>query len=280
MSRYLELTYEEQDPANGSQGLDLQFPAVDPVFAGHYPGYPVLPASLVVEICCDVLINLKAIDVFAGPGWTLRDSRFAGAIKPGDVVSVRIVADGDTGSVAMHVAGQSVAELRFVRNERAMPLTVIDTGPVTLEPASGFLPQRYPLMAVDRVGVAEDGLSGVARKMVSYGDYVFRNFTPEASQGAEPVYPLGGVIEGIEQSAAAVLSRQWDFGDPSRVVLIGALRGVHFRGVARPGDVISFATRIEVLTDRLATLSGQARTDGGLLVSIDKIVVIRLDKTP
>lgn len=278
MHAFLDLSFAFRGTAENLREIEVRFPASDPVFSGHYPDYPVYPASLVVETCVALIYNHRGIDVCGG-GWNLRDSRFAGRIGPGDTAIVSLSTAIDGCQVTVCVDKTVVATLDFVATDARAPVEFPNTSDIELRPASRFLPQRYPLMVIDLVGLAEDGASGSARKLVSYGDYAFRNFTPERADGTEPVYPVGGVIEGIEQSAAVILSQQWDFSDLSRMVLIGALRGVRIFGSAGPGDVITFATRLDMLSDGLATLSGVAHTADRLLMSIDKIVVIRREKS-
>ena len=279
MDGYLDLTSATAGTAPSGQSVMLRLPSEDPVFAGHYPDYPVLPASLVVELCCAVLNTHKAIDPLRD-GWRLTTSRFTGAIRPGDVVTVHVA--GRDGGFDLRVdARQSLAaELSFRPSNGvpAAPRTGDDPAPAPFRPASGFLPQRYPLMVVDQVAITPDGQSGRARKLLSYGDYAFRRFSPERNGPDEPAYPVGGVIEGIEQAAAAVLSQRWDMADPDHVILVGGLRDLDFHGQAHPGEIIDFATAITMLTDRLAILSGAARVDSRLLLSIGRIHVLRMER--
>jgi 3-hydroxyacyl-[acyl-carrier-protein] dehydratase len=276
---YLDLTLATAGTAPSGQLVQLRLPSEDPVFAGHYPDYPVLPASLVVELCCAVLNTYKAIDPLLD-GWRLTTSRITGAIRPGDLVTVHVAERDDGIDLRVHARQSLAAELSFrpSTGASAVPRTGDDPAPTAFRPASGFLPQRYPLMVVDQVAITPDGQSGRARKLLSYGDYAFRRFSPERNGRDEPAYPVGGVIEGIEQAAAAVLSQRWDMADPDHVILVGGLRDLDFHGQAYPGEIIDFATAITMLTDRMAILSGTARVDARPLASIGRISVIRMER--
>ncbi|GAB7045405.1 3-hydroxyacyl-ACP dehydratase FabZ family protein [Catenuloplanes indicus] len=89
-------------------------PADDPVFAGHYPGYPVLPGVYLIGYAD------RAARAAAGPGLPRLSSvdsiRFRRPVYPGDRVTVtaRLRPDAGGGLICTAVAtagGQTVATL-------------------------------------------------------------------------------------------------------------------------------------------------------------------------
>lgn len=280
MGSYLETISAATEVAGPGRAVQLQLPVEDPIFAGNYPRYPVLPASLLVDLCCTLLNTHRKIDV-QRDGWRLATSRFVDAIRPGDLITVAFSVRADRLDLRIDAPRGLAAELDFRLGvgSRAAPPAGSELEAAVFQPASSFLPQRYPLMVIDQVAIASSGQSGRARKLLSYGDYAFRHFSPEMTDGNEPTYPAGGIIEGIEQAAAAVLSRRWDMADRNHAIVVGGLRDMDFWGHAVPGEIIDFATDITMLTDRLAILSGEARAGDRPLVSIGRIHVLRMERS-
>lgn len=278
MPGYLQLDYFDAGMYEGKQNLHFTFPSRDPVFAGHYPYYPVVPASLIVGLCCDLIQDLYSVDVLSDMCWRVIQARFSRGIYPDETALVTIEASDTHFLFQISVDSQEVANLKFQISEDGNRPVETSTNLCQMVPAAQILPQRYPLLAIDIAGSCQEASTGIARKMVSFGDYCFRDFQPDGPAANSPRYPIGGVIEGIEQAAAVLLAKHWDFADLDRVTLVAGLHDITFNGFASPGEAIDFVTRTETITDRLAILSGQASVEERPLVSIGKIYVVRLEK--
>jgi 3-hydroxyacyl-[acyl-carrier-protein] dehydratase len=79
----------------GHAGAEVTVSPDEPVFAGHYPGFPILPGACVVEY-----VRLAALDVLGGrPGrWTMaaiESSRFLEPVLPGDRLVFDLAWSGD-----------------------------------------------------------------------------------------------------------------------------------------------------------------------------------------
>lgn len=279
MSGYFDFTFSQSigvgnmiGAINSTAVVELDFRTDDPVFAGHYPDYPVVPASLLTEVCCDMVAAHRGLPSLMQCGWQIARSKFGQGIRPGDRIRFAAVHGDDRSKITVTRGDEQVATLRFERVKGlAEPLDAPDPAP-HMHPAFDYLPQRYPLLAIDLVGQDSATDRGVARKFISYSDYCFRKL--DRAETAR--YPVGGVIEGIEQAAASLLAQRWDMADPDHVILVAGLDGIHLNGVAMAGEVIDFVTRIETLTDTLAILSGQARVGDRSITSVAKIYVVRL----
>lgn len=57
-------------------------PADHPVFAGHFPGHPILPGALLLDM---VLAELAAREPGV-PGWDLAQAKFPSPVLPGETV--------------------------------------------------------------------------------------------------------------------------------------------------------------------------------------------------
>lgn len=89
---------EPRDAAPAAAGPDghtrstavIPISAAEPVFAGHYPDFPIFPGVCVVE--CAHLAALATAPPAAGPLRleTLESARFLGAVFPGDELTVEM----------------------------------------------------------------------------------------------------------------------------------------------------------------------------------------------
>lgn len=250
----------------------LYFDPDSPIFKGHYPDYPIFPASLLCNFCLEALSDTKA------EGLCIDNARFLGGIFPGDTIELSHKEISGSREFTFKSGPNVVAEISIskIKNLPELPDEAVDLS-TPLHPAASFLPQSYPLIAIDLLGHDEVNGQGIARKFVSYSDYFFSNASPEDL--LEATYPTGAVIEGIEQTASISLSRIWDMNDPDKVIQIAGLRGIKVVGEASPGERINFYTKVTLQSDNIATLTGYAEVRDRLLVKIDKIYVVRVEAT-
>ncbi|WP_018350831.1 non-ribosomal peptide synthetase [Longispora albida] len=91
-------------------------PATDPVFAGHYPGFPLLPGVYVLELA-------HRAAVAAGHGTTLAEivsCRFLGPVSPGDELLIDVSLVDGQHSVSVTASDKPVAEM-LLRYEKENP---------------------------------------------------------------------------------------------------------------------------------------------------------------
>ena len=63
--------------------FDIVLPADHPVFAGHFPGHPIVPGALLL----DEVLRLAG-EYLDNHAWTLRSAKFVHPATPGDRLSV------------------------------------------------------------------------------------------------------------------------------------------------------------------------------------------------
>jgi 3-hydroxyacyl-[acyl-carrier-protein] dehydratase len=86
----------------------------EPFFAGHFPGYPVMPGVLIVEALAQVggvaMLTLEAnrgkLGLFAG----IDNVRFRGQVVPGDTLTLEMTLTRVKGSIAKGTAIARVGE--------------------------------------------------------------------------------------------------------------------------------------------------------------------------
>lgn len=102
---------EVQHTGADSAALEFRFAASQPVFAGHFPGHPILPGVFQLEMA------RVAAEVVAGSAMVVREivkAKFRRPIRPEETirVEVKLVAqpDGPQARVALSVDGQPAGE--------------------------------------------------------------------------------------------------------------------------------------------------------------------------
>lgn len=100
---------------DGSLVLEFQFPATDPVFAGHFPGRPILPGVFQLEMA------RVAAELALGHGLAVREigkAKFQRPILPGETVRVDLKLSEKDGSIHARagfvVNGQPAGETQLV----------------------------------------------------------------------------------------------------------------------------------------------------------------------
>lgn len=100
---------------------DKVFAADDPMFAGHFPGNPIVPGVILAE----ALAQVAGIAGSSEKGFLLsaiRAMKFPSPAKPGETITLRATKTGSLGglfqfSVSADVDGRIVAEGKIVLNE-------------------------------------------------------------------------------------------------------------------------------------------------------------------
>ena len=97
--------------ADGASVLEFRFGADDPIFAGHFPTYPVLPGVFQLEMACVAaeLVLLHPV--------VLREvakAKFLVPIGPGETVRLELKVSGPAATIQAHarffVSGRPVGE--------------------------------------------------------------------------------------------------------------------------------------------------------------------------
>ena len=69
----------------GARVATLEVARDHPAFAGHFPAFPVLPGALVLDETLEILARARGIDVTR---WQLSSTKFLGAVRPGERLTV------------------------------------------------------------------------------------------------------------------------------------------------------------------------------------------------
>ena len=63
----------------------LEIPAGHPAFAGHFPGYPVVPGAMLLDEMLNVIARAHGIDL---RNWRIASAKFSSAVRPHEAVVI------------------------------------------------------------------------------------------------------------------------------------------------------------------------------------------------
>ena len=255
------------------------------LFAGHYPGAPMLPGSFLIEALAQAVCSVL------GDGAALREivsCRFHSPLRPGDELSARFRlgegrADGTLVEITARARAQT-AELTMIMGPP--PAAGRDANPpvdsASRDVASAraldaafiarALPHRPPALLVDSAlmlpGTATRSAL-IARKAITAAE---PGFAAETAPGG---YPATLVIESFCQSCGllrAATAKAGDARDEDKVPVVAKLAGLRLLGTAAPGDALEHHVELVVRAPEGAVFTGQTRVAGRVLMEVGRVV--------
>jgi UDP-N-acetylglucosamine acyltransferase len=127
-----------------------------------------------------------------------------------------------------------------------------------------LLPQRYPLVLVDRVLAVEDGARIVALKSVTASEPFFAGHFPE-----RPVMPGVLICEALVQAGALLAAGRGGGVAPDAALRISGLERARFRQPVLPGDQVELEVRTLGRDASGWRFRGTARVSGHVVAEAD-----------
>jgi 3-hydroxyacyl-[acyl-carrier-protein] dehydratase len=270
-------------PKVGS-AFDGQLLLDDPaVFAGHYPGAPILPGTFLVEALVQAARTALSSDVGLEQ---IASCRFRSPLFPGDQLSAQfLVKDAGAGRALVDVTAQGrapaaelsllVAPVHAATPDGPAPAVEATSGHV-LDPAfiARVLPHRPPALLVEHALVLDPSATRPelrAFKTITAAEPCF------ADAGSPPAgsYPRSLVVESFCQSCGllrAAAAAPSDHRDQTRVPVVAKLANLRFLGDAAVGDRVEHQVRLEARTPDGAVFSGQAVVSGRVIMRVERVV--------
>lgn len=100
------------------------------------------------------------------------------------------------------------------------------------------LPHRYPFLMIDKIIDIDRDESAVGIKNITVNEPIFQGHFPE-----NPVFPGVLIIEGMAQTAGAMVIAHDALNDGKKIVLLITIDKAKFRRPARPGDRLEYHIR-------------------------------------
>jgi len=97
------------------------------------------------------------------------------------------------------------------------------------------LPHRYPFLMIDRIIEINGDDSAVGIKNVTFNEPIFQGHFP-----AKPIFPGVLIIEGMAQTAGAVVIAHDSAAGEKNMVLMLTIDKAKFRKPAEPGDRLEY----------------------------------------
>lgn len=116
---------------------------------------------------------------------------------------------------------------------------------LTAQEVMDIIPNRFPILFIDRVDELEEGKHIVCTKNVTINEQVFQGHFP-----GEPVLPGVFIIEALAQAGSIPLLKMDAF--KGQTAYLGGVNKVKFRQKVVPGDVL----RLQVDIVKLKTYAG------------------------
>ncbi len=138
-----------------------------------------------------------------------------------------------------------------------------------------ILPQRYPLLLVDRVLEVEPGRFIRTAKAITGSEPCYME-VPEDAASWRFEYPRSLIIESFGQSAALL----WLGGNPvdlsdDRVLMFAGARDFSFEGSAYPGDVLRHEVRLDSVIADTAFASGETWVGDRRIAAVATMIATR-----
>ncbi len=137
------------------------------------------------------------------------------------------------------------------------------------------LPQRHPLLLVDRVLELKPGESIRTIKAITGTEPCYANL----ADGTEPWsydYPRSLMIESFGQSAALLwLHGRTPTPDDGQVLMFVGARDYRFEATAHPGDVLRHEVRLESVVADTAFASGETWVGDRLVATVASLIATR-----
>jgi 3-hydroxymyristoyl/3-hydroxydecanoyl-(acyl carrier protein) dehydratase len=204
----------------GSDGQSRRFRVeIDPespLFAGHFPGHPILPGVVHLALIAEAL---PAVDGARPAIAEIRAVKLRRPVRPGDALDLMVASPGDGGWSRFELRGEagtvSGGSVRVgVADRRLSPDEVEPPAVPDLPPVEALVPHVPPARFIQRI------LSAAAQEIVCAAE--IPRLHPFAEGGRAPAF-LG--IEAAAQAAAALeaLNRR-DHGSGPRIGYLVGIR--------------------------------------------------------
>jgi len=138
-------------------------------------------------------------------------------------------------------------------------LTTLDIGDIL-----AALPHRYPFLMIDRIVDIDGDDSAVGIKNITFNEPIFQGHFP-----GNPVFPGVLIIEGMAQTAGAIVIAHDGAAGGKKVVLMLTIDKAKFRKPAHPGERLEYHIRKIHRRRSVGRYEARAMVDGQLIAEAE-----------
>lgn len=140
-----------------------------------------------------------------------------------------------------------------------------------------IMPQRYPMLLVDRVEMLPDPDRCLAFKNITLNEPCYRQIAQTEERNAL-AYPLALLAESFGQGAGMLLAQRGVLEQESRrsMVVFGEFSHIEIAGRAYPGDRLTHDIQIDFASPQMAKLSGKTWVGDRLIAAYQGVKVFRV----
>lgn len=150
-------------------------------------------------------------------------------------------------------------DAELVEKPAGAQLTSLDIGKI-LE----CLPHRYPFLMIDRIVDIDGDESAVGIKNVTFNEPIFQGHFP-----GKPIFPGVLIIEGMAQTAGAIVIAQDQMLGGKNIVLMLTIDKAKFRKPAQPGDRLEYHIRKIQRRRNVGRYEAKAKVDGVVIAEAE-----------
>lgn len=131
------------------------------------------------------------------------------------------------------------------------------------------LPHRYPFLMIDKIIDIDRDETAIGIKNVTFNEPIFQGHFPE-----NPVFPGVLIIEGMAQTAGAIVIKHDSTGGRKNIVLMLGVDKAKFRKPAGPGDTIEFHIAKIQRRRNVGRYEAKAMVDGAVIAEAEITAMI------
>jgi 3-hydroxyacyl-[acyl-carrier-protein] dehydratase len=131
------------------------------------------------------------------------------------------------------------------------------------------LPHRYPMLMIDRIVQIDGDESAIGIKNVTFNEPIFQGHFP-----GNPIFPGVLIIEGMAQTAGAIVIRHDSTGGRKNIVLMLGVDKARFRKPAGPGDTLEYHITKMHRRRNVGRYAAKAMVDGKVIAEAEITAMI------
>ncbi|MDR3241394.1 MAG: 3-hydroxyacyl-ACP dehydratase FabZ [Lactobacillaceae bacterium] len=134
-----------------------------------------------------------------------------------------------------------------------------------------IIPNRYPILYMDKVTEMIPDESLVAVKNVTINEQFFQGHFP-----GNPVMPGVLIIESLAQAASILILKSPQFA--GKTAYMTGIDDAKFKQMVRPGDVLELHVKLGALRGNMGTVDVEAQVDGKTATKATLMFVVAPDE--